>query len=306
MPGWLILGGNGRLGGAFRALAPAGSTAPRSAQLNLTDSDALARAIDEQEPTWVLNCAAQTDVDAADRDARLADELNGLAPGRLARRCARAGVPLLHISTDYVFSGCDDGLLDEDRPLDPINRYGQSKARGEGLVLDSGTEALVARVQWLFGGGSGDFVRFVRGRGRAGQTVPVVTGQVGTPSYTPDLAAWMVALERAGARGVVHVANAGEVSRWDQAGAILAAIGSDARREPTSWQALGKSSPRPRRSVLSTAKMEAYVAGLDSAEQQVVDRHGLALDFRCADGAARGWQAAQADYLRRMAEEERR
>jgi dTDP-4-dehydrorhamnose reductase len=301
VPGWLILGGNGRLGGAFRALAPEGSTAPRSADLDLTDTDAVARAIDEQEPRWVLNCAAQTDVDAADLDGRRADEVNGRAPGRLAGRCARAGVPLLHVSTDYVFSGCDEGPLDEGRPLAPINRYGQSKARGEGLVLDSGASVLVARVQWLFGGRSGDFVRFVRGRALADQPVPVVTGQVGCPSFTPDLAAWMVALERAAARGVVHVANAGEVSRWDQAGAILSRIESGSVREATSWAELGKSSPRPGRSVLGIEKMQKIVASLPAAEQLVLDSGGLPLDFRGADGAARNWQVAQDDYLGRLA-----
>ncbi|MDE0881912.1 MAG: NAD(P)-dependent oxidoreductase [Myxococcota bacterium] len=288
----LLLGASGRLGSALASLLEHCET-PSSADLCLRNTDALARRIDELEPEVLINCAGMTDVDGCDRDPQTADELNGFAPGRLARRCASAGVTLVHISTDYVFSGHPEhNHLEEDK-LDPVNRYGQSKARGEGLVLDSGAKSLVARVQWLFGGAKSDFTRFVRGRVLAGQPVPVVSKQIGTPSFTADLALQLQALIHLEREGILHLANGGEASRMQQAQHVAEQLGVKARFKPVTWQDLGASAPRPERSVLDTTRLRALLAFPQQKEPD--DPTGL-----------RAWDGAQADYLKSLNEENHR
>jgi dTDP-4-dehydrorhamnose reductase len=286
MPGILLLGGSGRLGTAVSNVFDQ-VDAPSSSELNLRDGDALARRIDELEPAAIINCAGLTDVDGCDRDPQAADELNGYAPGRLALRARQAGVPLVHISTDYVFSGDDEGLLSEDQALAPVNRYGQSKSRGEGLVLDSGALALVARVQWLFGGPKGDFVRFVRSRLLAGAEVPVVRDQIGVPSFTSDLAVQLEAVMNANVRGVIHLGNTGEVSREDQAAQIASDLGVAGTFRLVTWAELGRTAPRPRRSVLDTTRIRDLVASLPAGSKLMIS----------------DWHQAQVRYLAELIEE---
>ena len=286
MPGILLLGGSGRLGSAVRTVWD-DIVAPSSSELDIKDEDSLARSIDELEPAGIINCAGLTDVDGCERDPQAADELNGLAPGRLAARAARAGVPLVHISTDYVFSGHEQRQLHEDDLLEPVNRYGQSKARGEGLVLDSGAKALVARVQWLFGGEKPDFVRFVRGRLLSGQDVPVVDDQVGVPSYTTDLAAQLAVAWQAEFTGVLNLGNVGEVSRLDQAQQIARDLDCTGQFRSVTWLELGRSAARPRRSVLDTTRIRDLVAARAPQNEELFAT----------------WHEAQRRYLKRIEQE---
>jgi dTDP-4-dehydrorhamnose reductase len=291
MAGVLLLGGAGRLGSAWRPTL-AVCDAPPSQAVDLCDDDALAQKLDETEPELVINCAGMTDVDQCERDPQRADELNGYAPGRLASQCARHGVAMLHVSTDYVFSGHEQRALTEEEPLNPVNRYGQSKARGEGLVLDSGAEALVARVQWLFGGQKNDFVRFVRGRLLAGQPVPIVSDQTGVPSYTEDLVAQLNCAWGTGRRGVIHCANTGSVSRLEQAEVIARHLKVDPAFEMVTWAELGRPACRPERSVLDTTLMAALMAAMNSASDLP------------ANDVIPAWYDAQERYLDALAKED--
>ena len=288
---WLLLGGSGRLGSALIDLAPGEVFAPRSAELDVNDGEALARAIERVEPTWVINCAAWTDVDACEADPKRANEVNGSAPGRLARRCAQAHVPLLQVSTDFVLSGPATELLTESEQLNPINRYGQSKARGEGEVLDSGAEALVARLQWLYGGAKPDFVKFVAGRLRRGEEVPVVNGEVSCPGHVTPIARWLIALMQVEARGVVNVVEGGEVSRWEQAHQIAESLGIKGRFTPVSWAQLGRFAARPGRSVLDSGRLLELTAMIPRARLPLV---------ASPQRACRPWIETQTDELKRL------
>ena len=148
MPGILLLGGSGRLGSALSNVLD-GVDAPSSAELDLRDEDALARRIDELEPTGVINCAGLTDVDGCDRDPKAADELNGYAPGRLAHRARQAGVPLIHISTDYVFDGMEDRPYAESDNVSPTSAYGRSKLAGEDAVAQLQPRSMIIRTAWI-------------------------------------------------------------------------------------------------------------------------------------------------------------
>jgi dTDP-4-dehydrorhamnose reductase len=177
--------------------------------------------------------------------------------------------------------------LHEDDPLAPVNRYGQSKARGEGLVLDSGANALVARVQWLFGGDKSDFVRFVRGRLLSGQEVPVVQDQVGVPSYTMDLVSQLAVAWRAEFTGILNLGNEGEVSREGQAQQIANDLGCTGLFRSVTWLELGRSAARPRRSVLDTTRIRDLVAA--SAPENAA--------------VFAPWHEAQRRYLKRIEQE---
>lgn len=299
MRGWLVLGGHGRLGSALMQVAPPGSLAPRSSELDLRNSKSVAEQLDQGAFERVINCAALTDVDRCERDRELADELNGRAVGRLAAICRERALQLTQVSTDYVLSG-ESELRETDQPQ-PYNAYGQSKALGEALCMEASDSHLVVRVQWLFGGGQGDFIRFVRNQALAGKEIPVIQDQISIPSYTPDLAAWMLLLFRSQAKGIVHLANGGTTSRWEQALSICDALGVEPRLTPTTWAQLGRSAVRPRRSVLDTAHAVALTGHLSEVERQVCDQEGGLRVFLTDAAEPRPWQEAQAEWLEQLA-----
>lgn len=236
-PAALVLGAGGMLGRALVEAAPAATRLaayPRAA-LDLADADALARALDRHAPAWVLNAAAWTRVDDAERERDAALAANGDAVGVLGALCAARGIAVLHVSTDYVFPG--DAPVDpatgaprawrEADPTAPLNAYGASKLAGERALAASGAAWCVARTQWLYGPHGRSFPRTMAARARAGAASRVVADQHGAPTHVADLARALWALAAADARGVVHVAAAGTATWYDVARAVYAAAGAD-------------------------------------------------------------------------------
>ncbi|CAJ1501875.1 dTDP-4-dehydrorhamnose reductase [[Mycobacterium] kokjensenii] len=216
----------------------------------------------------LINCAAYTAVDAAETDRERAHAVNAAGPGHLAAACARAGARLIHISTDYVFDGDFGG--EPPRPYEPgdatrpLSVYGSTKLAGEQAVLTGSADALVVRTSWVYTGAAGgsDFVAVMRDRAAAGADVAVVDDQVGSPTYTGDLVDALLALAAAppSAR-VLHAANDGAVSRFDQARAVFAAVGADPERvRPVSSAQNPRPAARPAYSALSG--VESAKAGL--------------------------------------------
>lgn len=221
----LLLGGSGRLGSVLRGRAS--FTAPPRAELDLsTATDAeLARWI--RPAPAVLNAAAMARVDACEDRVEESFAINGALPGRLARLCAEVGVPLVHLSTDYVF-GDGEGPWSEGAARCPVQAYGHSKAAGEVAALEHG--ATVARVSWLFGATVGPFRDHVLTQAEAGGPVGVFAAQQSRPTSMESLADWLVALLRhRGAGGeappILHPAGGPTASRADWARVILDARG---------------------------------------------------------------------------------
>jgi dTDP-4-dehydrorhamnose reductase len=207
-----------------------------SSQWDITDRQLAGQIV--QPGDVVINCAAYTNVDAAESDQARAYAVNAAGPEYIAQACAAAGARLVHISTDYVFSGdFGDGaprpyeLSDETRPL---SVYGQTKLSGEQAVLAALPQAVVVRTAWVYTGGSGkDFVATMRRLAAGDRVIEVVDDQIGSPTYVADLvpALLEVADGRVHARmGVVHAANGGEVTRFRQARAVFEAVGADPER----------------------------------------------------------------------------
>ena len=211
----------------------------------------------------VINCAAYTQVDAAETDEERAHAVNAVGPGNLATVCARHGAGLVHISTDYVFGGTGDRPYELDDGTGPVSVYGRTKLAGEHAVLAAKPDAHVVRTAWVYEGATGsDFVATMRRLAAGDGPVEVVADQIGSPTYVGDLVGALLQIAAGGvAPGVLHAVNAGQASRFDLAQATFEAVGADpARVRPVDSGRFPRPAPRPAYSVLSTAG--SAVAGL--------------------------------------------
>jgi len=263
---WLLTGAGGQLGRSLQASPlPSGVewVSFPHADLDISDAAAVCQALDLVKPEVVVNAAAFTQVDACETERELAWQVNAVAPGVLARS-VEPGVPVVHLSTEYVFGGEAARPIAEDAPLGPKSAYGESKAAGEAAVREATTEHLIIRTQWLFGEGR-NFVRTILAAARRGQPLRVVEDQLGRPTSTDALAAGILQLLGAQARGTLHLACEGIASWFDLATEIVS-IGAELGLtglvpvEPVSSAAF----PRP-------AHRPAYgVLGLERARSQGV------------------------------------
>lgn len=180
----LILGANGQLGWELvRSLQPLGHVlACGRRRADLSDPPALAALVAEARPGVVVNAAAYTAVDRAEREPDLALTINGLAPGVLADAARRAGALFVHYSTDYVLDGSGSAPRDESAPVGPLNIYGRSKLAGEERVATSGSDWLVLRTSWVYAARGQNFVRTMLRLGAERESLRVVADQVGAPT----------------------------------------------------------------------------------------------------------------------------
>ena len=260
---YLITGASGMLGRDLQdALAGRDVTPLGRADLDVTDAAAVAAAVHGHDV--VVNCAAYTKVDDAETHEDEAYAANATGPANLAAACAADGAKLVTISTDYVFDGNATSPYAEDRPRDPINAYGRTKAAGEELALARHPDGTyVVRTAWLYGAHGPNFARTMLALAESKDTWSVVDDQLGQPTWTADLAAQIVALLDAGApAGIYHGTNSGEASWFDFARAVLEQNGLDPDRiTPTDSSAFVRPAPRPSYSVLGHDAWRA--AGLE-------------------------------------------
>ena len=217
---WLVTGGSGQLGGALVAHPPTGVriVAPPRAALDLAGETLdVAPLLAAEGVTAIVNCGAYTKVDQAEDEPELADRVNGAAPGTLARAARAAGIPIVQISTDYVFAGDKPEPYTEDDDTGPQGVYGRSKLAGEQAVIAAGARHAILRTAWVFSGGGTNFVRTMLRLGRERDMVSVVADQHGCPTHAGDLAEAVAAITLAledgrRASGLWHVVNAGETT----------------------------------------------------------------------------------------------
>ncbi|MDX5516398.1 MULTISPECIES: dTDP-4-dehydrorhamnose reductase [Stenotrophomonas] len=232
----LLLGANGQLGQELqRALAPLGTIVATTRSGALPDGSAcevadfdqpasLAALLDRVQPTVVVNAAAYTAVDRAEGDRDAAFRANAEAPGVLAQWCARAGVPLVHYSTDYVFDGQGTRPYREDDATAPLGVYGASKLAGEQAIRAAGGRHLIFRTAWVYASHSANFLRTMLRVGAERDVLRVVADQVGTPTPAALIAdVTAQALQHDGAlSGTWHLTAKGETSWHGFAEAIFA------------------------------------------------------------------------------------
>jgi dTDP-4-dehydrorhamnose reductase len=253
---WLVVGAGGQLGtDLLRVLAdrPVGSVVGLTRrELDVSDEPAVRAAFRELVPAVVINAAAYTAVDAAESDEAGAVAGNVTAPRILAHEAARAGARFVHVSTDYVFDGIGTAPYDEAAPTAPRSVYGRTKRDGELAVIAEAPEAFVVRTAWVYGESGANFVKTMVRLEAEKPTVSVVDDQLGSPTWSRDLAEGIVALAASGAPGgVYHCTNSGETTWFGFTQAIFEEVGADpARILPTTTDAFPRPAPRPAYSVL--------------------------------------------------------
>jgi dTDP-4-dehydrorhamnose reductase len=264
----VITGAGGQLGSCLAAQATDQGRdvlAFTSSQWDISDPAAVESIVKSGDV--VVNCAAYTNVDGAESDESGAYAVNAAGPEHIARACARLGARMIHVSTDYVFSGVfGSDPKGPTRPYEPSDEtepqgvYARSKRAGELAVLAALPEAVVVRTAWLYTGGTGkDFVAVMRRLAAGDGPVDVVDDQTGSPTYVGDLATALLQIADDRVPGpVLHAANEGEVSRFGQARAVFEECGADpARVRPVSTAQFPRPAPRPSYSALSSRQSVA-------------------------------------------------
>lgn len=295
----LVPGGTGQLGQELDKQArQAGAEvlAPGSAQLDVTSASQVVSAVRElaerarrrQARPLVINAAAYTAVDAAETAERKAFAVNADGPRLLAAACTSAQVPLVHVSTDYVFSGETDRPYEPDDPLSPRSAYGRTKAAGEVAVMNSGADAWVVRTAWVYGVGGSNFVHTIARLEREKETIRVVDDQHGSPTSAKALARGLLQLGERIVTGegppqrTLHCTCQGSTTWFGFARAIFEELGADPERvQPCSTEDFPRPAPRPARSVLSPKSwLDAGLAPLPEWREALaayVREHGDAI-----------------------------
>lgn len=194
-------------------------------EYDITRRSSIEQVICDFRPEVVINAAAYTNVDGCERDPDLAYRVNALGAQNLALVCQRCGADLVHVSTNEVFDGTKTEPYLEFDPLHPINVYGRSKAAGERLVQMVWHRVYIVRTAWLYARGGKTFPYKIVTRARELGALRVVTDEISSPTYAPDLALAISQLIHSGQYGIYHFTNAGICSRYDFAVKILELAG---------------------------------------------------------------------------------
>ncbi|NBC47675.1 MAG: dTDP-4-dehydrorhamnose reductase [Gammaproteobacteria bacterium] len=267
-PRILLIGADGQVGWELRrTLAPVGQVIAASLAgqdgpaVDLTDAASLRRLFNETAPDVVINAAAYTAVDKAESEPELAQAINGDALAILAELCEAPRVPVIHYSTDFVFSGITDHPYREDDPAEPKSVYGQTKLAGERALLDSAAPALVFRTAWVYGVRGSNFLLTMLNLFRERSELRIVEDQIGTPTWSRMLAEVTAQisyrllhgdLDIEQVKGLYHVTAGGATSWYGFAEAIREATGSDCRLNPIPTSEYPAPAQRPAYSVLDT------------------------------------------------------
>lgn len=261
----LLTGATGQLGfelgrmlTAHKVFAP-----PRSA-CDLADPRSIRDAVRDAQPDLVINPAAYTAVDRAEQEPELARAINAIAPAVLAEEALRLGVPLIHFSTDYVFSGDASAPYTEDHPTAPINVYGHTKLEGEQAIEASGCIHVILRTSWVYARHGRNFLLTVERLARERARLTIVADQRGTPNWARELARATVALagigrdELSARAGIYHLSGQGETTWYGFAKAIVASmhLAHAVEVEPIATVDYPAPARRPAYSVLDATKLQ--------------------------------------------------
>lgn len=265
----LLLGANGMLGHALADVFVEDDLVLGDLpDYDLTAYNDLNQKIGQIQPEVIINAAAYTNVDGCETDKELCLSVNGLSLGNLSEVAKKHQAVLIHYSTDYVFGGTKKDGYAENEPINPVNAYGVSKARGEELILKSGCDFYLIRTAWLYGKFGKNFVETIIELSAKQEEIKVVNDQFGSPTYAPDLAkATRQILIDKKPFGVYHQTNAGTCSWYDFALKIKEIKGFEASIVPVSSVEFPRPAKRPQYSILINSKLPS----LRSWQEALVD-----------------------------------
>jgi dTDP-4-dehydrorhamnose reductase len=279
----LVIGAKGMLGRDLMGILPSSLSNDEVIgwdieEIDIQKEDEAVDKIEKVRPDIVIHIAAYTDVDGCELDEKKAFAVNAEGTKHVALAASRCQAKMVYLSTDYVFDGNKREPYLESDPTHPLNVYGRSKLKGEQYVQELVKDALIIRTQWLYGRYGKNFVASVLRQAREKTVLSIVNDQIGSPTYTPDLAKAISILIQFGARGIFHVANSDLCSWYTFGQAILRLSGMDQVRViPISSEELGRPAVRPSYSILNCQKLKKET--------------GLSL---------RPWSEALKDYLRTL------
>ena len=224
-------------------------------EMDITDAEACRRVIKASGADAVIHCAAYTAVDAAEDNVELCRRINGEGTRNVAQACKEADVKLMYISTDYVFDGQGTRPWEPDDERHPLNVYGQTKYEGELAVEERSDKYFIVRIAWVFGVAGKNFIKTMLRLGKERGAVSVVDDQVGSPTYTYDLARLLVDMIQTDKYGRYHATNEELCSWYEFAKEIFRQAGMDVPVTPVSSSEFPAKATRPSNSRMSKEKL---------------------------------------------------
>ena len=260
----LVTGANGQLGNEIRLLAPAAKNTyffTDIAELDITNKQAIQKFVVDNDIKIIINCAAYTVVEKAEEEPEKADLINHIAVRNLAEASKEKDIPLIHVSTDYVFGGQGNLPFLENDNVNPLGVYGKTKLAGEKAIQDSGCKALIFRTAWLYSSFGNNFVKTMIKLTSEKERIKVVYDQVGSPTYAGDLANALFDIVETGKyignEGIYHFTDEGVISWYDFAIEIAKQVGNTTCKiYPCRSEEFPTKVKRPAYSVLDKAKIK--------------------------------------------------
>ncbi|MFY9561155.1 MAG: dTDP-4-dehydrorhamnose reductase [Terriglobales bacterium] len=281
-----VFGSSGLLGRALvQELKNEQLTALSSQDADLRDPARVRGAIQASRPDWIILAAAHTDVDGCESNRELAFAVNCEGAMHVAEAARESGSRLMFLSTDYVFDGSKRSPYETSDVRNPINVYGESKARAEERLLDALPDVCIVRTSWLFGPGGKCFPDTILKLAASRPEIAVVNDQRGGPTFTVDLASTLAQLCRKRTRGIVHATNSGDCTWYEFAAALVPMAGLATRVTPVTSEEFPRPARRPAYSVLSSATLDAY--GIRMPDWQDASRRYLNALHSSSGGVAK-------------------
>lgn len=223
--------------------------------MDITDADSVNKVIGEAAPDAVIHCAAYTAVDAAEDNVEVCRKVNADGTQNIANMCKRLDIPMVYISTDYVFDGEGERAWEPDDERQPLNVYGQTKYEGELAVQNTLDKYFIVRIAWVFGVNGKNFIKTMLNLAKTHDTITVVNDQFGSPTYTYDLARLLVDMVLTDKYGVYHATNEGICTWYEFACEIFRQAGVKVNVVPVSAAQYAAKAKRPSNSRMSKEKL---------------------------------------------------
>ncbi|MDH4202034.1 MAG: dTDP-4-dehydrorhamnose reductase [Phycisphaerae bacterium] len=257
-----ILGGRGMLGSDLAAVAAGRGLSVRVYDLpefDVTDEAQVEEVVSQSEV--VINCAAYTNVEKAESHVELANQVNGYAVGRLGLIASGLNVPVVHISTDFVFDGATHAPYRETDATNPLSVYGGSKLLGETLLVESGCDHCIVRIQWTYGRHGTHFISKITEAAKTRDVLTVVDDQVGSPTHTAEIAKVVIDLLEMGSfpAGIYHCAASGYASRYEMTRYLFEQLGIATKVQPCKTSDFKTAARRPLNSRFDCTKLQTLL-----------------------------------------------
>ncbi len=224
-------------------------------EMDITDAAACEKVIKEAKVDAVIHCAAYTAVDAAEDNTELCRKINAEGTENIVKVCRELNIKMMYFSTDYVFNGKGDRPWKTDDERSPLNVYGQTKYEGELAVENSLEKYFILRIAWVFGVNGKNFIKTMLRLGKEKGAVSVVNDQIGSPTYTADLAVLAVDMIQTDKYGTYHATNEGLCSWYEFACQIFNEANMDVKVTPVSSDAFPAKANRPSNSRMDKSKL---------------------------------------------------